>query len=82
MRIKQARCPKVSYACPEAKCTHISDKQETMLLHVINQHKLSNHTEKAIEDLQNYRKEQKIEKRNLDKQEEEKRKADEINTKR
>ena len=78
MKIKQSKCPRGHYTCPEVECPYISDKQENMLLHVIKQHELSNHAEKAKEDLQKYMKEQKNKKRNLDKKEEEKRKAEEI----
>ena len=57
MRMKNSKCPKGYYICPEVTCEYVSDKKERISLHVTKEHEFTEHAAQAKEELQKYIKE-------------------------
>ena len=55
--MKNSKCPKGYYICPEVTCEYVSDKKERISLHVTKEHEFTEHAAQEKEELQKYIKE-------------------------
>ena len=78
MRLKKSKCPKGHYICRDPECEYTNEVFPTLLNHMINVHKHTQHSDKAEKDLKIYKENQKDIEKQKEKQKEEERIAKEI----